>query len=253
MSVTQGFNQTSGHRRAGVRRPWRTPPQLEAEELLDQGFGTNGDAAASLGDMWRLNFYLGGFRALTTHLYPRVLNAETPVTLVDLGTGSAQMLLAITSWARERQLEIHCMGIDWSARNLAVARRYAACIPDITLIHADALSLPILPNRADYLISSLFLHHFPPERVTDLLCLAYATARRGIIMSDLVRGWLSIVGFRVIRPLFARNFMTWHDGELSIRRAYTPTELLSMARAAGLSHATVHSHWPWRMTLVADK
>jgi hypothetical protein len=72
-------------------------------------------------------------------------------------------------------------------------------------------------------------------------------------MTDLVRGWPPIVGFKLIQPIFARNFLTRHDGELSIRRAYTPAELQALAQTAELLDVKVHSHWPWRMTLVADK
>jgi hypothetical protein len=50
-----------------------------------------------------------------------------------------------------------------------------------------------------------------------------------------------------------RNYLTRHDGALSIRRAYVPDELLAMAREAGLETARVYAHFPWRMTLVAEK
>lgn len=74
-----------------------------------------------------------------------------------------------------------------------------------------------------------------------------------MIMCDLVRGWLPLLAFRLVQPVFARHFLTRHDGALSIRRAYTPRELLDLAHAAGLPHARVHTHWPWRMTLVVER
>lgn len=235
------------------RSTWLTPVRVESPELLDQGAGTPTDVAANLAEMWRLNRYSGGFQALTTHLYPRIVNRKSPVSILDLGTGSAQTLVAIARWARARHLSIHCMGVDWAARNLAVARKYIASFPEITLLQADALSLPCPPNSADYVISSLFLHHFPPEQVIHVLSIALSTARRGIIMTDLVRGWLPILGFKLVQPIFARNDLTRHDGALSIRRAYTPAELYDLAHAAGLPETHVYTHIPWRMTLVADK
>ena len=232
---------------------WLTPTRVETPELLDSGMGTDRDVAANLNEMWRLNRFLGGFRALTQHLYPRIASAQSTVTIVDLGTGSAQMLRAITRWAWLRHYSIRCIGVDWAGRNLNVARHVASDFPEITLVRADAMNLPYPNESVDYIISSLFLHHFAPEQIITLLRTSFNVARRGIIMTDLVRGWLPLIGFTLIQPIFARNFLTRHDGAVSIRRACTPSELRELAQAAGLRNAQVHWHFPWRMTLVADK
>ena len=86
-----------------------------------------------------------------------------------------------------------------------------------------------------------------------LLQASYETARRGLIMTDLVRGWLPYYAFKLVQPVFARNFLTRQDGATSIRRAYKPRELLALAEAAGLQGARVYPHGPWRMTLVVDR
>jgi hypothetical protein len=72
-------------------------------------------------------------------------------------------------------------------------------------------------------------------------------------MNDLVRGWQPWIAFKAVQPLFARHYLTRHDGALSVRRAYTPAELRELADAAGLTRAVVHTSWPWRMTLVFDR
>jgi hypothetical protein len=102
-------------------------------------------------------------------------------------------------------------------------------------------------------MSSLFLHHLPPDQVKKLLAQAFRLAHKGIIMSDLTRGRLPMIAFRLGQPVFARNFLTRQDGMTSIRRAYTPAELLHLAQAAGLTNARVYRHPGWRMTLVVDK
>jgi ubiquinone/menaquinone biosynthesis C-methylase UbiE len=145
------------------------------------------------------------------------------------------------------------VGVDWAARNLDVARQYTAGFSEIALLHANALNIPFAANSVDYVISSLFLHHFTPEQVVQLLAVSYRIARRGIIMSDLVRGRLPLIGFRLVQPLFARNFLTRHDGALSIRRAYTPDEMYELAQAAGLQDVKIHVQWPAHMVLVASK
>ena len=97
------------------------------------------------------------------------------------------------------------------------------------------------------------MHHFSPELLVELLRTIYRLAHRGIIMSDIVRGYLPLAVFRLIQPVFARHFLTRHDGTVSIKRAYAPHELTQLAHAAGIENARVYSYFPWRMTLVAEK
>jgi hypothetical protein len=121
------------------------------------------------------------------------------------------------------------------------------------LVEADGNSLPLARGGCDFTISSLVMHHFAPEALQRLLRASHDVARCGLVMTDLVRGWLPYFGFRLVQPIFARSYLTRHDGALSIRRAYNPGELLALARAAGLQGARVYTHWPWRMTLVVDR
>jgi hypothetical protein len=134
-----------------------------------------------------------------------------------------------------------------------VARRHSAAEPALSLLQADAVRMPIAPRGVDYVIATLLLHHFDPPAAVELLREAFACARRGIIISDLMRGWLPLWAFRLVRPVFARHPFTRHDGEVSIRRAYTPVEVQALAAAAGLPLPRVYAHWPWRLTLVVDR
>jgi hypothetical protein len=131
--------------------------------------------------------------------------------------------------------------------------RNVSNVPFDTRLQADALRLPFKAGSVDYYISSLFLHHLSPDKLKTLLATTFQAANKGIIMSDLTRGWLPQMAFKLGQPIFARNFLTRHDGLVSIRRAYTPDELLTLAREAGLPKAHIYRHWGWRMTLVVEK
>ncbi len=227
--------------------------RVEESEWLDQGRGSDADVAANLDEMWRLNRWLGGMSAVTRHLYPRLLASTVPCTVLDLGTGSAQMPVAIARWAREQHAPVSVYGLDWAARNLAVAHRRIQGYEQVRLVLADSRCPPLAERAADFVISSLFLHHFAPEPAVELLRVAYGVARRALIMTDLVRGVLPWLAFGLVQPVLARHPLTRHDGGLSIRRAYTPAELRGLAAAAGLTNARVYAHWPWRMTLVVDR
>lgn len=224
--------------------------RVDAPELLDLGEGTPDDVRASLRDLWRINRYLGGVRALTKHLYPR-LRQHREATLVDIGAGSGEIAVLIARWARRQHLNVRVIAFDFAPRHLTLAREFIKDEPNVYLVQADANALPF--NNVDYVISSLFLHHFTPYQSIKLLRAAYSVSRYGLIMSDLVRGWLPLTVFKLIQPIFARSYITRYDGAVSVRRAYNPAELHEMAKMARIPNFKVYEHFPWRMTLVADK
>lgn len=225
----------------------------DAPEWLDQGQGGPADVAANLAEMWRLNRWLGGLRALTRHLYPRLRRHPGRATLLDLGTGSADIPRAIAGWAAAQGRPVTITAVDWAARNLAVARARLDGWPAVSLLQADAARLPLAPRSVDYVVSTLFLHHFGPAAAVALLRAAYAVTRRALLVSDLVRGRLPLLAFGLVQPVLARHPLTRHDGAVSIRRAYTPAELRALALEAGLPQPRVYAHWPWRMTLVVER
>jgi 2-polyprenyl-3-methyl-5-hydroxy-6-metoxy-1,4-benzoquinol methylase len=227
------------------------PERVDRPELLDLGECAPTDVRASLHDLKRINRYLGGFESLTRHLYPRLRSLPNGALVADIGTGSADIPLLISRWTRRHKLNVRVLAVDLLARHLDVAQGCVRGEPGVHLLQADAGRLPFAEGGVDYVISMLFLHHFPPEQVVCLLREMFARARRGIIMCDTERGWLPYVGFKLVQPVF--NPVTRYDGAASIRRAYTPDEMLDMAREAGLTSPRVFRHIPWRMTLVADK
>lgn len=230
------------------------PPRIDTPELLDQGMGTDADVRANLLEMARLNRLFGGVRSLTMHLYPRLRNAGQPVRVLDIGTGSGDIALTVKRWARENRLDVTLYPLDISARNLKVTQEVARGIGGMRLLQADALALPFAENGFDYAISSLMLHHLTPEQLIMLIRETYRKARRGIVFTDLVRGTLPLAAFDLfVSPFFAKHYLTRYDGRVSIQRAYTPDELKGMAREAGVESAKVYAHFPFRMTVVADK
>ena len=148
-------------------------PRLDEPEWLDDGRGSAADVEDNLDEMWRLNRWLGGVRALTRHLYPRLLAVPGPASVLDLGTGAAHFPAAIAAWARRQRTTVNVFGLDWAARNLAVARWRSQ---PVGLLQADAQRPPLAAGAVDFVISSLFLHHFTSEAVIALLRTGYADA-----------------------------------------------------------------------------
>ncbi len=230
-------------------------PRFDSPELLDLNVGSLDEAALSLTDLRRINRWLGGWDTLARHLLPRLRDvaptSQQPLVVADIGAGAADLPVAIVRWARRQGIAVRVLAVDLNQRHLAIARAWLTGYPEIQLVAAEAGNLP-LDLHVDYIVASLFLHHFPPPTVAAFLRSWYATARRGVIANDLIRAWPPYLGYYLLQPVIARSYLTRYDAPLSIRRAYTRREMRELARAAGVP-AQVYWHWPWRLALVADK
>lgn len=226
-----------------------------AHELLD-GPAPFVERARSLADVARLNGAFGG-RLLTLRHVRRLL-ARLPLgrtaTVVDFGTGGADIPRALVRWARRARRPIRVFALDRDAATLAVARGTVAGYPEIVLVQADALALPFRPGAVDVAISALTLHHLEPPAATTYLAAMNAVARAGIVVNDLARSRVGWALVWLVTRLFACGWMSRHDGPLSVRRAYTADEVRGLCARAGLAGARVRRYVPLlRLCAVTDK
>jgi len=210
--------------------------------------GTQRQVRKSLDDLWRINRFLNGIGSLTAHLGPRLREHDRPITVLDVGAGAAQVAAALARWGTRNGFNIHVYALDLTLEHLELGPIAANPPPNLHILQGDAFHPPL--RTVDYMVSSLLMHHFAPTRLARLLCKLARHTRHALIMSDLVRGRLPQVAWLLGTPLFARGAITRHDGMASIRRAYTPRELLQLTRNAGLLGAQVQQHVPWRQVLM---
>lgn len=227
-------------------------PRLEhAAEYLDAPIHDPAELEASLEDVAAVNRWLGGRRALLAHLAP-LLSPDHPTTLLDAGTGSADLPRAIARWARRHRRPIHLLALDLNEQTLAIARRQSACWPELRFARADARSLPLPDAAVDVALLSLTLHHLEGEDQLAALRELGRVSRRAVLVGELERNVPAYLGARLLSAtLWRTNRLTRHDGPVSVRRAFTPGELLALARAAGLAHPRVYRHPLFRLVLVA--
>lgn len=221
-------------------------------ELLDAPTIDPQSLRANLIDLRRLNLLLGGrwiaWRALKSLAPPH----GQPLSLIDAGTGAADIPRSLCRTASRYGSRLDCLCIDRSAQVLAEARRLDAAegMP-LSYLQADALHLPLGDGAVDVAIASLALHHFGPVQATALLRELRRVSRLGVVVVDLYRGCAAYVGVWLATRLLARHTMTRSDGPLSVLRAYTPSELLTMAHDAALPDPQISLYPGFRMALVA--
>lgn len=237
-----------------------TPHQSNHEELLDLGHGTPAEVRRSLRDIRRINTYLGGarvvmaetFKLLASHRQQSTASLRR-ATLLDVGTGSADIPLRLVKSGPRHGLDLQVIALDNNWRHLQTAREDASNSANMHLLQGDAFRLPFADDSVDVVIASLFLHHFRPPQINLLLREFHRVSRIGWVVNDLVRHYVPLIFFRLTAPIFARSYITRHDGTASILRGYTTPEMRGIVAEIGLRKVTVCDHFPYRMSVVGEK
>ncbi|MDQ6706443.1 MAG: methyltransferase domain-containing protein [Acidobacteriota bacterium] len=172
-------------------------------------------------DLKLINSLLGNMSAIVERL-----KRDPPRNVLDIGCGGGALL--------------DCIRKELGATVIGVDLRVPADDPyGISIAAADATRDPL--PQADAAVSMLLLHHLSEAQVIDLIRNTGKSCRRFICL-DLVRHPLPIILFTVfICPFVSRA--TALDGRQSIRRAFTPAELRSLAGRALEGTGAAFEHW----------
>jgi len=123
---------------------------------------------------------------------------------------------------------------------------------NVASVCGDALALPFADNSFDVVGCSLFAHHLEPDELTRFAREGLRVARHAFVIHDLVRHpahlALSYLGF----PLY-RSRLTRHDAPVSVRRAYTESEMKEMLSRAAPAAIEIQRHFLFRMGVIVWK
>ncbi len=224
-------------------------------ELMDDPGADREDLARSLEFIRGVNRRLGGTRAALRHLrrWSRDWPRGRPVRIIDLGTGSADIPLAIARWAEASGHTVRLTAVDAHPVTLDLARSLVAGRAGIELVLADARRLMdrYPPQSFDYAHAGMFLHHLEDVEVMTVLRIMDRLTTRGLIWNDLVRSRVSSL---LLRPLLAgRPPMVRHDALASVAAGFTRAETLDLARRVGLEGVEYRRHLFGRFTLTSRK
>ena len=213
--------------------------RLIRPELMDHAEPE--EARENLADLVRINRRFGGHSVLKK-MFADVRQQNTKFSVLDIGAASGDSARLI----QDSYPKACITSLDLNSVNLE-----AAPFPKII---ANAFALPFLPDSFDYVICSLFLHHFEDEQVVTLLRSFHCVARRALLVSDLERHILPYCFLPATRRLLGWKRLTVHDGVISVRASFRADELLDLSKLAGIENARVATHRPaFRISLIARK
>ncbi len=200
----------------------------------------------------RVNALLGYRRAILGHLQrmSRHWKPGERITLLDLATGSADIPHAMLTWADQYGWDLHVTAIDRHPITLDEARTRSAH-PRLHLLQADVFDLPFEAGSFDYVTTAMFLHHLDDRQVIDVMRTMDRLARRGVIISDLLRHRRAYAWIRLF-TLFSSP-MVKHDATISVAQAFRKREIEDLRTEAGLAYTVYYRHFGHRFVLCGEK
>jgi len=208
-----------------------------------------------LGNLRTINRYFGGLSALRKAVIPLALKKkpEDSLSILDLATGSGDQPRSLYDELHRLGRRVHITAVDKNEIMLEEARKLSAGKRDIVFKQGDVLNLQIGERSFDIVTCSLALHHFSRENGIKLLREMDRICRIGFVVNDLARSVVGVAAAWIYSRLSTRNPMTRYDSVISVRRAFTQNELISMSHEAGVIPVRIYTAPLFRLIAVKEK
>ena len=222
-------------------------------EYLDTGSYTAEEYEGCIGELQFVNRWMGDAHALKSTLLGEIEAQKlSSFSILDVGAGSGELLRVAASWTRQTGRRMPGVGLELNERSAESINEESRCFDEISSVRGDALQLPFGDGEFDYVMCSLFTHHFVEDEVVHILREMRRVARRRIFVIDLHRHPVAYFFYTTVGKLFLHNRLLRHDGALSILRGFKVHEMQALGQRAGLKDVRVERHFPYRLVLSAS-
>jgi ubiquinone/menaquinone biosynthesis C-methylase UbiE len=221
-------------------------------EHIDKGDYTPEEYEGCLAELRRVNRWLGDVSALKRSVLPDIeREGALSFTLLDVGAGTGELLREVALAARSRKVTARLVGLELNERAAAGLLEESRGFEEVSSVRADAFRLPFADGAFDYVMCSLFTHHFRDEDCVRVLKEMARVARRRLYCIDLHRHRVAYYFYKTASRLVLHNRLVREDGALSILRSFRPDELRRLGERAGLKGVKVERRFPYRLVLSA--
>lgn len=200
-----------------------TPERRVEPEWLDWLPADHPGAVRSRRDIARLNFLMNNAGTLTRALARHAPPGGVQV-LADLGASDGRMTLRLARRLAPRWGPVQALLIDRKeATSDTACQKLHALGWSADIIAADVFDWLHDTPPVDVIVANLFLHHFQPEPLTQLLS-RIARKTRLFVACEPLRASMSWQACRLL-GLLGCNEVTRHDAMISVQAGFQAKEL----------------------------
>jgi 2-polyprenyl-3-methyl-5-hydroxy-6-metoxy-1,4-benzoquinol methylase len=193
----------------------------------------------TLDGLSKINRWLGNTKYTLEAIQKQFQNHEIN-TIVDLGCGGGDNLIAIANWCKSQKTDVKLIGIDGNQNTLNYAQSKSDF--DIEFRQADILHADSEIPECDLLISSHFMYHFKDEDLISFLKKVEKNVAVAMIFSELKRDPKAHALFRRFGAFFGKAVQS--DGLKALERSFTIDEVFDLMDEAEMLNISIESK-PW--------
>lgn len=220
------------------------------KELLDEEGIPFDEIAQTMRELNTINTLLGG-HAITLEGFKQLAKGKKEMTVCEIGCGGGDNLVAIAKYCNEKQIKLHCIGIDYNSECIAFAKQNLHLKKNTDFICSDYAKVHF-ENNPDIIFSSLFCHHFTDEALILQLKWMKENAAVGFFINDLHRHWLAYFLIKYLTKLFSRSYLVKNDACLSVARGFKKTDWEYLFSKAGINKFRIHWKWAFRYLIINE-
>jgi len=224
-----------------------TSKRSDKTEIMDD-LEMEGDLLSrSLAKLDWINKWLGGNNVTLSALDKLLINhpKDQVLKIVDIGSGSGDMLRLVTDKLRKQGQKVEILGMDANDFTVNYARKQGIDYPEIKYKTAYVNAETFQDLEYDILLGTLFLHHLKDDDIINVMKIGTQKARLGVIINDLNRSQVAYFLFYLL-TLFIPNPMIREDGLTSILRGFKKEDLEKYTETLDIAGSSIKWKWAFR-------
>lgn len=222
------------------------------KEFLDDPAIPFIDIKKNMQELAFLNHQLGGHHT-TIHGLKTLLKKQQQIkkqlTIVEIGSGGGDNLLALQQWAKSQGLAVQLIGIDIKAECIAYARQLEKN-KAMHFIHSDYKDV-FFEQKPDIIFSSLFCHHFTDDELIFMVEWMRKNSTTGFFINDVHRHIISYYAIKMLTQIFSKSYLVKNDAPLSVKRGFKRKDWEHIFDAANIHNFKCKWRWAFRWLITS--